>query len=221
MYGYISNPSNHNSEGDLQLKKVASVPVRVSARCLKNAQGSDKPKSFMLIGEVTMKKMFRVATYVVASCILGFTGLANAKMEITAVDLSGQPLPPGAPAATCLGDDAYVDSGQLKIMLKQHEDPSGGFHVTYHEQLINMLVFDPSSNTFYRAAGTSLLLNNFSSFQMTSGGTVTVHASVNNVFIPIGNSDAPDHTLHVLFQLTTNSNGETTAEVEGFRTTCE
>ena len=59
--------------------------------------------------------------------LLVFSCLANAKMDITYIEVAGFPLPPGSPAEACLGIDLVAQSGALKLMTKVTDDGNDKF----------------------------------------------------------------------------------------------
>ena len=169
-----------------------------------------------------MKKTNFILICIFATLSLALAPLASAKMEITLVDISGSPLPPGDPAQLCLGPDVYVVSGQLKIMTRVSDDRNGGFHLSHHEQLINVVMMDAISGTYYRAAGNPNLAipPNLNSYHITSGGSVIIHQGINVVIVPIGDPDSPSFRVNSLYKMTVNANGDVSAEVENVSFSC-
>lgn len=166
-----------------------------------------------------MKNLTSMAVYLVAPLILGFPCLANAQMDIQVVDIGGALIP--GDAGDCL-PGATVESGSLKVMSKFSEDKNGGTHIVFHENLINVLVVDADGN-YYRAAGTTNVAPGhpgFSNLNLPSGGSASLHLSLNNLIVPIGNPDLPKYSLHVLVQVTVNANGDIVTEVENVRSEC-
>lgn len=169
-----------------------------------------------------MKKGNFILLCISATLSLALAPLANAKMEITLVDISGSPLPPGDPAQLCLGSDIYVVSGQLKIMTRISDDRNGGFHLSHHEQLIDVVMMNIVSGTYYRAAGNPNLVNppNLNSYHMTSGGSVILHQGINVVIVPIADPDSPSFRVNALYQMTVNADGVVSAEVNKVNYSC-
>ena len=166
-----------------------------------------------------MKKLNGLIACLFAPLFLVFPLSATAKMDILVADISGFPIP--GDGGACLGG-ASVESGSLKVMSQTTIDKNGGLHVVYHEQLINVIVMDLGGN-YYRAVGTTNVAPvypGFTSLNIPSGGSFSIHASVNNRIVPIGNPDLPTYVLHVLYQMTINANGEVATEVFDVQSEC-
>ena len=143
--------------------------------------------------------------------LLAATNAMSAGMQITLVDVAGAELPPGV--EECLGEGTYLDSGQLQVMSRVETDRNGGAHFQWHETLKNVVLV-AGDGTVYRAVGTTNVAPpNENSINGFVTGPLTVHQSVHNRLVPIGNSDAPQLVTQVVYQLTINANGDVSSDI--------
>ena len=145
------------------------------------------------------------------------SGAALAQMTIERFSLEGFPVP---------GDNGCsppltFTSGELQIMAKESTDKAGGIHVTFREQLKNVMAVDTEENYYVLVGDTHFFLPQITSVNISAGGSYAAVDSWNYAVVPIGGHDGPKFRLWGRYNVKINANGEFTVENFGeLTTTC-
>jgi hypothetical protein len=155
------------------------------------------------------------------------SGATSAGATITKVDI-----PPGmaAPFPRCPDHEPLIiQSGYVQLLWNERSDKSGGLHITWRQQLIDLVAIGGSTGAEYRMVGNVSYFPplNFTTVNDTDpvgvGSAQTVlHQTLSIQAVPTGGiDDAERISIHVLTQITINANGEHTAELANVSATCD
>lgn len=141
-------------------------------------------------------------------------------------------IPPGmaAPFPRCpYHEPLIIQSGYVQLLWNERTDKSGGLHLTWRQQLIDVVAIGVSSLAEYRMVGNVsyfpplgfTTVNDADPVGVGSEQTV-LHQTLSIQAVPTGGvDDAQRISIHVLTQITINANGEHSAELADVSATCD
>jgi hypothetical protein len=134
------------------------------------------------------------------------------------------PLPPDLSAFNTCSDEKMLVNGDVLLVVRNTIDGQGRIHISYHEQIINVVGVGVDSGDVYRVVGRS---ENILPPQWTNiflpqldpsegMGPIVQHKSIMTQIIPVGRIENRGRNFfHVTAHITVNAKGEVAVEDYG------